>query len=221
MLLRDSVLDGRADLPNMVHRRHFFRQLHGGENSHHPVRRRLRAGVQHRQRELLRRYGAVGSEIVSFHGDFPLCVLEGDEGLRSDHAGAGGVYPPGDPPVGGGRRRHEGDGERGFSLVICPVEKRFERREIGARVVVAENGRVGGRVDNMMMELLAWSGYNESSGMGGRLGSQGRPARDDGACRKHAIGKPTGKIVPEVPKAEIEHFSRGKRGKCDRPEALN
>nr|GMD20185.1 60S ribosomal protein L32-1 [Ipomoea batatas] len=154
MLLRDSVLDGGAHLPNMVHRRHFFRQLHGGENSHLPVRRRLRAGVQHRQRELLRRYGAVGSEIVSFHGDFPLCVLEGDEGLRSDHAGAGGVYPPSNPPAGGGRRRHEGDGERGFRLVICPVEKRFERREIGAALSLQLGTLRGVATRTMAVPLL-------------------------------------------------------------------
>lgn len=130
-----------------LHRAH----LHLGEQPENPVGR-LRRRVPDFEGELPLDDGAggVGADVEGLDGHGAVGILVGEEGLGPAHAGAGGVDGPGDPAIGFGRRRDEGDGEGGVGGVVGPVEVGAEGGEVGAlgvELVVGE--RLGGAGQGM------------------------------------------------------------------------
>lgn len=71
-------------------------------------------------------------------------VEVGNESLRANHAGGGGIYSPSDPS---GGFSNEGKGERGIRGVVSPMEESRKGREMGAmrvEIVVGECSRRAG-----------------------------------------------------------------------------
>jgi len=86
----------------------------------------------------------VGSEVVAVHGSAAGGGGDRNEGLRADHAAAGEVEAPGDPPRGFGWLGGERDGESVVGGVVSVVEYGAEGGEGGAVGVGAVGRKLKG-----------------------------------------------------------------------------
>ena len=133
---QSSSIHGRASLPDLIKRSSRGWNLQFGKNDELSSGRLSRC-IPNLEGKVRRPNGAIRGNIVGTNNR-NAGVEVGNESLRANHAGGGGIDSPSDPSSG---FSNEGKRKRGIRGIVSPMEESRKRREIGAmrvEIVVGE-----------------------------------------------------------------------------------